>query len=1229
MSGVRIKNLQSANPVIDEKFDEFEFVVDAPDPDATLKVSGQALKKALGVQRHIHPIEEVDGLPGELDKKFDKKGGTVSGHTRVVGNLRAQSITVEEYLEVPELKYNRITATGNEVWVTDSGVIDDTWEDIDGTHIVVLKAKEGEQTINFQFKDILKGIFYSRNPDGSSAGFTTAYFEVTGVFDDVTFGCIPLNGIPPERFMTLARQGNKSDERRQGSVYLDGLNKTIRVLDGVMDDRVDVRNVKVQLGDLSDIDHPVFGQLRGYGALLENAYICGRIVQRDPQTGKDWAVGTVAVHGEQVFHYDENDAVTPEQIVITATENGFTSTPDERSWEFKQGTGWVPIVDEKGLSLTVPHDAPYWNGRKTLTIRFVSRNMYEDCITITKLRNGAIGKDGQTSYLHVRYSNDGGISFTGNNGKDPGDWIGQYVDFTEQDSDTPADYTWIKIKGERGDNGINGTNGVDGSSQYFHVRYSTKANGNPMTTTPAIYIGTCVTTSPTAPTNYALYTWSRFEGTKGEDGIPGVNGSDGRTSYLHIKYSNDGGTTFTTNTGETPGAWIGQYVDFIQADSNDPAVYTWTKIKGEPGIDGINGTNGVDGTSQYFHVRYSANANGNPMKTTPDDYIGTCVNSSKTAPTGYSSYTWVRFKGMDGEKGIPGVNGSNGRTSYLHIKYSNNGGVTFTDSNGEMPGDWIGQYVDFVETDSNIPSRYSWTKLKGDKGDQGEIGENITGRMMFRDPEFRLGFNNVTRYGSNGTVTRIARPSDCPTTSTHCLQIQTTAVSSPGLGGFYQAIQSRANGVFIQKFIAKLPVGYSFGRASNSMGTGYVDKFLTPTAGTGKYETYIRKITCGTSGSFSTGGHIYAAKDLQPESYPVTWYLASCTAYDQTDTEKYDDAIADAKKAIMYQGVFSSTKVYYNTTNRRDCVKYGSSYYMYKGTNGVSGPWVSSNWESFGAEFTSVATGLLLAELAYIENLGVKNLRTAESGTRVEITQAKNSMAFYSGTTTTPVLEIKTTSDPIYMGQGSGIQAKTGKANISIMNGYLHQGSEGAGVSVPVILIGQPDTISQLTILQNYTNTSSGKYKCGIYLDIDGTQSTASTADKIFGMFVRTGGIFVAGDYGKLRSNNVLSGIVAAGQVSKTGSLLRSWTIALMGGYITTTRQSEGRYRVTFSNTSYLSGGYNVLFMVDGPHASGKHGAYACTMARTSSYFDVWTADDASTNDCGFTFIIVLTSKFW
>ena len=51
--------------------------------------------------------------------------------------------------------------------------------------------------------------------------------------------------------------------------------------------------------------------------------------------------------------------------------------------------------------------------------------------------------------------------------------------------------------------------------------------------------------------------------------------------------------------------------------------------------------------------------------------------------------------------------------------------------------------------------------------------------------------------------------------------------------------------------------------------------------------------------------------------------------------------------------------------------------------------------------------------------------------------------------------------------------------------------------------------------------------------------------------------------------------------------------------------------------------------MPDGPHTSGSHGAYACTMARTSSYFDVWTADDASTNDCGFTFIVIIMNKYF
>lgn len=90
MSGVRIKDLQSAKSVIEHGFDQFEFVVDSSAPDATLKVSGAELKKVIGTEKHIHPLEEVNGLPGELEKKFDRAGGTIIGDLRVDGNAQIE-----------------------------------------------------------------------------------------------------------------------------------------------------------------------------------------------------------------------------------------------------------------------------------------------------------------------------------------------------------------------------------------------------------------------------------------------------------------------------------------------------------------------------------------------------------------------------------------------------------------------------------------------------------------------------------------------------------------------------------------------------------------------------------------------------------------------------------------------------------------------------------------------------------------------------------------------------------------------------------------------------------------------------------------------------------------------------------------------------------------------------------------------------------------------------------
>ena len=169
----------------------------------------------------------------------------------------------------------------------------------------------------------------------------------------------------------------------------------------------------------------------------------------------------------------------------------------------------------------------------------------------------------------------------------------------DRDVVTTSEYTITTLSdGEKGADGKDGEDGKDGKSSYIHVRYSKNADGSGMTTDPtdAVYIGIITTESPIAPSDKEAYEWSKI---KGEDGVSGGKGEDGRTSYVHIKYSNDGGKTFTSNNGEDPGDWIGTYTDFVQADSNDVSKYTWAKIKGEKGERGLQGLQGPEGNKEY------------------------------------------------------------------------------------------------------------------------------------------------------------------------------------------------------------------------------------------------------------------------------------------------------------------------------------------------------------------------------------------------------------------------------------------------------------------------------------------------------------------------------------------------------------------------------------------------------------------------------------------------------
>nr|DAZ80667.1 MAG TPA: tail protein [Caudoviricetes sp.] len=383
---------------------------------------------------------------------------------------------------------------------------------------------------------------------------------------------------------------------------------------------------------------------------------------------------------------------------------------------------------------------------------------------------GKPGADGKTPYFHIAYatSADGktGFSITESTGKT---YIGVYTDYTKADSTDPSKYKWTKIQGPQGtqglqgiqgpqgERGIAGKDGQNGATTYFHIKYSAVSNptsASQMTEVPNTYIGTYVDFTEMDSNDPGKYTWYRLQGLQGEkgtQGLPGKDGSNGKTTYLHIKYSNDGGKTFTANSGETPGDYVGTCTDFNQTDPTTVGSYIWAKIKGEQGpqglrglqgekgdqgIQGPKGADGKDGKTTYFHIKYSAVSNptsASQMTETPSKYIGTYVDFTQTDSDDPKKYSWQQLEGSQGpqgKQGISGTNGADGKTSYLHIKYSNDGGKTFTGNSGEDIGAYIGTCVDYAKDDPTSVGMYKWAKIKGEagaKGDKGDTGASGKG----------------------------------------------------------------------------------------------------------------------------------------------------------------------------------------------------------------------------------------------------------------------------------------------------------------------------------------------------------------------------------------------------------------------------------------------------------------------------------------------------------------------
>ena len=182
------------------------------------------------------------------------------------GDMEARSLFLREWLEVPELRYNQITVTGDEFWVATGLKVDR----VEGNTIYA-KLEEGE-VIAVWAGDILRGIYHHEN------GFSTSFIKVLTVDSKAgSFTYEKIRGADPVKFMTFARQGNDTNEERQRSIYLSGLDGYQRFLGGVNSANITFDNIYAQFGNLNGLVTPYFGTLSGEGIYIRKGYIEGSI----------------------------------------------------------------------------------------------------------------------------------------------------------------------------------------------------------------------------------------------------------------------------------------------------------------------------------------------------------------------------------------------------------------------------------------------------------------------------------------------------------------------------------------------------------------------------------------------------------------------------------------------------------------------------------------------------------------------------------------------------------------------------------------------------------------------------------------------------------------------------------------------------------------------------------------------------------------------------------------
>lgn len=275
-----------------------------------------------------------------------------------------------------------------------------------------------------------------------------------------------------------------------------------------------------------------------------------------------------------------------------------------------------------------------------------------------------------------------------------------------------------------------GQQGEDGKVLYTWIKYAKAANGTGMTDDPdgAIYIGISYNNESSIESNDPTqYAWTKIQGADGK------KGEDAYTIFLeneNISFATDENRNPLSEQAYTSGITIMKgakpVTDFTIGDIAKTQGIAVAKTDTAIAISVVNGNplpndSGeieipitVGGTVFKKIITWTCAKKGDQGQ----DGISPKVSLSKTGDT--TTISIVDATGThtqtvkDGTNGTPGEAGKDGKTSYFHVKYSNDGGKTFTGNSGEDAGIYMGSYTDYTEGDSTDVKKYNWVKVSGD-----------------------------------------------------------------------------------------------------------------------------------------------------------------------------------------------------------------------------------------------------------------------------------------------------------------------------------------------------------------------------------------------------------------------------------------------------------------------------------------------------------------------------------